>query len=135
MRKQTIKEKLKRSIASSRAPVFVRSDFKRLGGYDQVGRELKKLEDEGCLVRVGYGVYAKARKSSLSNATVPAAPLVEIGLSAMKKLGRKAEISRASKAYRDGKTTQMPMADTIAVKDGRVSRKIGFNGRFLRFER
>ena len=136
MKKQTVKEKLKRSIAASSAKVFMRSDFTRFGGYDQVGRELKELEKEGRLVKAGYGVYVKTRKSSISNSRVPASPLVEIGVEAMRKLGKRAEIGgTAARAYQSGETTQIPMSDVVTVAGARVSRKIGFNGRFVRFER
>ena len=42
----------------------MRSDFRDLGGYDQVGRGLKRLADGDRLVRIGYGLYAPVRDRS-----------------------------------------------------------------------
>lgn len=46
--------------------VFTRKDFIALGGYDQVGRALLSLTREGKLIRIGYGLYAKARKNRIT---------------------------------------------------------------------
>ena len=53
----------------------MRSDFRDLGGYDQVGRGLKRLADGDRLVRIGYGLYARSATAPISRATVPQQPL------------------------------------------------------------
>ena len=52
-----------RITRNRRAAAFVREDFLDLGDYDQVGRALRELVIRGELVRVSYGIYAKARRS------------------------------------------------------------------------
>ena len=42
----TLKDRIKNKIERSGGDVFMRSDFKRFGGYEQVGRALKALIDE-----------------------------------------------------------------------------------------
>ena len=73
-------------IARSRACVFLRSDFRDLGGYDQVGRSLRSLTAKGKLVRIGYGVYARAVLSPISGTVVPAKPLPALASEALKRL-------------------------------------------------
>jgi Transcriptional regulator, AbiEi antitoxin len=50
---------------------FLREDFADLGAYDVMGRELRKLVRDGALVRVGYGLYARAKRSVLSGIPIP----------------------------------------------------------------
>lgn len=135
MPKMSPEERIKASLRRSKSEVFLRKDFDKFGNYDRVGRALRSILREGILVRVGYGVYAKARLSSLSGNPIPRATLIEIGLQTMRKLGVNADIGQAARDYRDGKTTQMPMAVIVSVGKSRVARKIGFGKRSIRYER
>lgn len=113
---------------------FLRSEFAELGSARQVSRALRALVDGGELVRVGVGLYAKARRSALSGRPIPADQLIEIGLQVMRKRGIRADVGRAARAYRDGKTTQMPMRCVMAVWGSRTAIKIGFRGRQIEYE-
>lgn len=135
MAKMTLEERIERTLTRSKESVFVRSDFNKFGGYDQVGRALRQVMRKGLLVKGGYGVYVKARKSGITGAPVPVLPLVEIGLKTLSKLGVEADLGRSAKAYLGGKTTQIPMATVVNVGKSRVSRKIGFGKQCIRFER
>jgi len=131
----SLEDRIKASISRSKSEVFLRKDFEKFGDYDQVGRALRSLSKNGRLVRVGYGVYAKAKPSVLSGNPIPNASLAEIGLEAMRKLGVKADLGQSAREYRDGKSTQMPMATVLSVGRARVIRKISFGKRALRYER
>ena len=131
----TIQERIERSLARSRDAVFVRKDFDKFGGYDQVGRALRDVMKKGLLVKAGYGLYVKARESSVTGKPIPVLSLIEIGLQALSKIGVEADVSRAAKAYMAGKTMQMPMATVVNVGKARVSRKIGFGKQRVRYER
>ena len=131
----TIAERIEQSLLRSKVSVFVRKDFDRFGGYDQVGRALRSLLGRGVIVKAGYGVYVKARKSSLSGNSIPVVSLIEIGLQALSKLGVKADVGSSARDYRDGKTTQMPMATVVSVGKARISRKIGFGRKAIRYEK
>ncbi len=131
----TIQERIERSLVRSKDVVFVRKDFDRFGGYDQVGRVLRVVMKKGLLVKAGYGVYVKARTSGITGKPVPVAPLIEIGLQALSKLGVGADVGNSAKAYMAGETTQMPMATVVNVGKSRVSRKIGFGKQSVRYER
>jgi prefoldin subunit 5 len=94
---------------------------------------LRGLENDGLLVRIGYGLYAKAKKSALNGQTIPVAPLPTLALEALTRLGVKIAPSKLETEYNAGQTTQVPTGRQIAVK-GRISRKIGFGGAYVSYE-
>lgn len=129
----TLAYKIAARIRRKKALVFVREDFADLGGYDQVGRILRALARKGELVKIGYGLYAKAKISSLTGQVVPAAPLPTLAKEALERLGVETAPSRLERAFNAGQTTQVPTGRLIAVK-GRISRKIGYGGAYVNFE-
>lgn len=58
MPRKTLKQRIETRIAGAGAAAFGRADFADLGGYDQVGRALRALVDEGRLCHAGRGVFA-----------------------------------------------------------------------------
>src|SRR5260370_42442331 len=82
--RETIEDQLSKRIDRKRGDVFLRADFGDLGGYDQVGRALRQLVREGRLVKVGQGLYARARPSLTNGEPVPVG-----GLSALKEAVRR----------------------------------------------
>lgn len=133
-KRKTLESKIANRINRSVASVFVRQDFKDIGGYDQVGRILRLLVGKGVLINVGYGIYARAKKSTLSGNIIPEKPLNEIAQEALVKLGLKIVPSKYEQAYNNGDSTQVPTGRVIGVK-GRISRKIGYDGKYVSFER
>ncbi len=133
MEKPTVRGRIEARLLASGEQAFVRADFEGFGSPRQVGRVLRELSDAGMIVRVGLGIYAKARKSTLTGRPVPAADLLSIGFEALRKLGIDARASRAMKALSDGRSTQVPMVLAIAV-DRPVGRKIGFGSQSIVFE-
>lgn len=129
----TLAYKIAARIRRKNALVFVREDFADLGGYDQVGRILRELGRRGELIKIGYGLYAKAKKSPLTGQVVPVAPLPTLAQEALARLGVETAPSRLEQEYNAGRTTQVPTGRLIAVK-GRVSRKIGYGGAYVHFE-
>ncbi len=132
--KDTLEGKITYRVKRSKAPVFVRDDFKDIGGYDQVGRILRGLVKNGLLISLGYGTYARSKKSSVSGVVVPEKPLPELAKELLKKLGVKVVPSSAERAYNSGKSTQVPTGRVIGVK-GRIVRRIGYNGSHITFEK
>jgi hypothetical protein len=132
--KMTLEERIEMSLRRSASKVFVRKDFDKFGGYDQVGRALRGVINKGLLIKAGYGVYVKAKTSTLTGKPIPVVPLIEVGLEALTKLGVKPELGTAAQDYRDGKTTQMPMSAVLNVGSSRISRRIGFGKKSIRYE-
>ena len=130
----TLEERIEMSLRRSASKVFVRKDFDKFGGYDQVGRALRGVINKGLLIKAGYGVYVKAKTSTLTGKPIPVVPLIEVGLEALTKLGVKPALGTAAQDYRDGKTTQMPMSAVLNVGSSRISRRIGFGKKSIRYE-
>jgi len=121
-------------IARSKASVFLRGDFKDLGGYDQVGRSLRRLTAKAKLIRIGYGVYARAVLSPITGQVMPAKPLPALAAEVLSRLDVETVPSTFAQAYNARSSTQVPTGRVFTVK-GRFSRKIGYGGKYAFFER
>lgn len=130
---EPLERKMIKRISRKKSNVLLREDFIDLGGYDQVGRALQSLIKKGKLIKIGYGLYAKARVSSLTGATVPAEPLPSLAKQALNRLGIRTNPTRAEVEYQEGRSTQIPTGRLIGVGT-RVSRKIGFKGANINYE-
>lgn len=111
----TIKARIQSRLRRSKRYVFTRDDFKDLAGYDQVGRVLRELVKEGQLLKVGYGVYTKARQNAITGKLMPAAPggSAAVVIEALDRLKVKYRLSGVTKAYNSGKSTQIPASMEI----------------------
>jgi hypothetical protein len=130
----SLEGRLAKRIARKRGAVYLRTDFDDLGGYDQVGRALRVLVQKGQLLKIGYGMYARARPSVLDGQPTPTKGLREHAAEALGRLGVETVPTRMEQAYNAGKTTQVPTGRVIGVR-GRVRSKISYNGFPLIYER
>lgn len=135
---KTLEEKIATRISRKKCCVVLREDFVDLsagrGGYDQIGRVLRNLVKKGKLIKVGYGLYAKTKISPIYGTNIPQQSLPKLAREALERIGIETTASRMEKDYNAGISTQVPTGRLIAVK-GRVSRKIGYNGAYVSFER
>src|ERR1700733_3916294 len=103
----SLEERLEKRIARKRGDVFLREDFRDLGGYDQVGRALRSLVRKGDLLKLGYGIYTRAARSPFTDK-----PVLPKGLRTMKealtRLGVEIVPTRMERDYNAGKSTQVP---------------------------
>lgn len=127
--------RITRSIANKRDNVFVRAEFEAFGSSSQVSRAINELESAGQLVKLGVGVYAKARISRLSGKPIPVRPLEELAPEALKKLGVNVGPSRLMRAYNSGASTQVPVGVVVNTGSRRITRQLGFNGASVKYER
>lgn len=134
LKKKTLEKKILEKISRKKGSVYVRADFRDLGGYDQVGRILKNLVRKGKIAKIGYGLYAKTKLSSISGKQILVANLPRLGREAVERLGIKVVPSKMEEEYNSGKSTQVPTGRVIGV-EGRISRKIGYQGVYVSFER
>lgn len=67
----SIRDRMIRSVTMRRGEVVLRSDFEQMGSQSQISRIFSDFVKEERLVRLGYGVFAKARISSLTGKPVP----------------------------------------------------------------
>jgi len=108
------------------------SDFQDLSDKDQIGRVLRKLIAKKLIVKVGQGLYARAKISKATNKPIPEKDITAIAIEALKKMNIKVVQSEYDERYDTKETTQVPTGRHIAIK-GRVSRKIGFNGNYVKY--
>lgn len=130
---KTLEGKIALRIARKQSSVLLREDFGDLGGYDQVGRALLILTKKGKLIKIGYGLYVKAKLSSLTGNIVPMEPLPALAQRALDRLGAAPGPSRAAIDYQKGRSTQVPTGRLISVSK-RISRKIGYNNMSINYE-
>ena len=129
-----LEDRLKIAIAKRASDVFLRTDFARLGSAAQVGRALRKLVESGVIVKLGVGVYAKAKRSVLSGAPIPVQPVEILAEEALARMGVKIYPSRQVELYNAGKTTQLPGASVINTGNRRIVRKLGFGKKTVQYE-
>ena len=124
-RERTLRGKVEARIAGRRDDAFLPREFRDLGGEDQVLRVLREMVRDGCLVRLGYGVYGRAEISRLSGEPMLAAQDGFIGAArqALDKLGVPWEQTEFQRAYNEGRSTQVPVNPVVRIK-GRFSRRL-----------
>lgn len=114
--------------------MVLRAEVAQMGSSSQVSEALRALQVSGVIVRIGTGVYAKTRKSSVTGATVPAGSLETLATEAFNKLGVSVSPSRAAAAYNTGESTQLPGPFVANTGARRISRKIIVGGRAVAYE-
>ncbi len=131
--KNTFREKLLQKIQGMQKEVLIWSDFKKFGSSRQISRALKDLIDDGQLVRIGRGIYAKATSSKYIDE-----PIITIGfekscIEALKRFNVEWELSQLIKDYNAGKSKQVPAQMEVRLKT-RFRRKLTYGNRQFRFE-
>jgi hypothetical protein len=133
-KRESLEERLAKHIATLAGDVFLRADFSDMGSYDQVGRALRSLVRKGRLIKIGQGIYARARESLIGGK-----PILEKGLDtlkeALRRLGVETVPTRFERAYNSGRSEQVPTGRVVAIHGKRIRRRIGYDGVFLSFER
>jgi len=125
MKRLSLKSKVATKVSRSKREVFLRSDFEKLAGYDQIGRALRQLTSDGVLVKVGYGLYAKARPNRITGKPMLAAKggFTQVAEEALSRLGVKWESSKSVQDYQSG-STQIPANAEVIIFE-RFNRRIG----------
>lgn len=127
-------DRLQRAIKRRPGNVIFRSEITTLGSATQLTDALNSLLKKGIIVRIGLGIYAKTRKSSVTGAQVPAGSLETLATEALGKMGVLFSAGRAAAAYNSGTTTQLPGSFFVDTGNRRISRKIEVGGRRLAYE-
>lgn len=131
--KNTFRGEVLQKIQSKRSDVILWSDLADLGGARQISRALKDLVEDGRLVRIGRGIYAKSKISKYINE-----PVINIGFEAaclqvLKRLNINWELSQFIKDYNEGKTQQIPAQLEVRLKS-RFRRELKYDDNKFRFE-
>jgi hypothetical protein len=127
-------DRLLRSIKSRSGQVVFRAEVAKLGSPAQVTAALKELIAKGVITRIGRGIYAKTRQSTVTGAVVPAGSLETLATEALQKMGVPVGAGQAAAAYNAGQTTQLPGTFVAHTGNRRISRKIVVGGRTVTYE-
>lgn len=131
----SIEARIKQFVMTAQSPIVLRAELRNLGSASQLSVALRALLHQGVLVRIGTGVYAKAKRSVLSGKPIPVQPLEVLAPIALQKLGVSVRTPQRSRAYNSGQTTQVPTGLVVNVGSRRITRKLGFGGKFVEYER
>jgi hypothetical protein len=130
----TVRDRILRSLRNRTGEVLLRADVATFADPSQVTRALQALIAEGEIVRVGYGVYAKATTNKITGKPRPRAGLSEIASEFLQKQGIVAEPGKAQRDYASGNTNQVPLRVSFYTGKRRVSRKISIGNTFVKYE-
>ena len=122
----TIQDRLETRIKRAKRSVFMRSDFADIADYDQVGRGLRNLVRDGLLLKIGYGLYVRARVNRITGTLMPDHPAGNDGvlIEAMERLGVDYQLDDLSLKSLSGENSQIPASIKIIPKSSRFTRKI-----------
>jgi len=96
--------------------VVLREDIEDMGSPRQISRCFKDLVEMGELVKIGYGIYAKAYISKTLNKPVIQSGFGQACTEALTKKGIKWEPGSAEQAYNAGLSTQVPVRTIVQLK-------------------
>jgi hypothetical protein len=102
------RDKLLERARSLKSPIILWPDLSDLGSSRQISRALNDLIDDGELIRVGRGVYAKAEMPEYLNRPILQEGFDMTCVEVLKRLGVQWEASQAIKDYNEGRSEQVP---------------------------
>jgi hypothetical protein len=129
-----LEDRIRRSISQRSSVVVLRSEFARMGSSSQIGRVLARLVEDGLLVKISKGAFAKARLNKFTGQPTPAGTLEAISAELFGKLGIEIAPSQLVQEYNSGKTTQVPPTATVNTGRRRITRKVTVGNRTLAYE-
>ena len=133
------RNELRNKIEKSKGHVFTRDDLEKDRSNQaqlRLNRALKMLLDEGEILKISHGLYAKAEPITLRNGqtkTFLKESFETVAMEALNKLGVQWELGRSIREYNEGKTTQVPVVFSVQLKS-RFRGEIRANGRSVIFE-
>ena len=130
----TLTDRLQRSIKMRTGNIVLRRDVDSFGSPSQVSEAMRQLQKRGLITRIGTGVYAKTRVSTVTGAIIPAGTLEGLAAEALQRLGADVRPGAAAAAYNAGETTQIPGTFVVNTGSKRISRKIAVGGRSVVYE-
>ena len=135
MKAVLLKTRFLRSLGNRKGEVLLRRDLAGWASPSQLTRTLQAMLNRGVIVRLGYGVYAKAKPSLLSGRPVPRQPLEVLASETFQRLAIPAAPGGALQAYAQGSSPQIPMQAVFRTGNVRCNRRLGVGSRTIRYER
>lgn len=129
----TLVSKIEDRIKDYEGQVILFRDISELSDKTQVSRALRQLVGQGKLIKLGYGVFTKARYSERLKKPVVENNLKTIFLEALTRLNIKWELGKFDQDYNAGRSTQVPAFTSVKLKS-RLRRDISYGNLRLRYE-
>lgn len=114
--KNSFKFKALYRIKQMTANIVLRKDIEDMGSPRQISRCFRDLVEMGELVKIGYGIYAKAYVSKTLNKPVIQGGFGQACKEALTKRGVTWEPGSAEQAYNAGLSTQVPVRTIVQLK-------------------
>lgn len=130
----SINYKVLERLNSIKGNVALRKDFADLGSARQVSRGLKKLIDDKKIIRLGKGIYAKAKMTMYYDKPIPCGGFDVVAREALDRLNIPWESGASERAYNEGRSTQIPAKNIVRLKI-RFRGDIQYENRKLYFEK
>ena len=108
-------------IEALQEQIFARSDLSQDRSNQEqlrLNRALKAFMNEGYIIKMGHGIYAKATKMEFPNGQTKIVlqdSFEVIAMATLNKLGIQWELGRAIQEYNCGETTQVPVIFSIRL--------------------
>lgn len=131
---KTVEYKVKQRIEKLQSNAILRSEVADLGSPREISRALKKLKENGEITKLGYGVYGKLERSSITNRSYLKVSFLSIAREALTKLKVDWEPSDAEVDYNQGRSTQIPVNPNTKINK-RFRRKISYKNMELDIEK
>ncbi len=129
-----VEDRVLRSVRLRKGNVILRSEVAGMASPSQVSEALRALQERGVLVKIGTGVYARTRRSTVTGAIIPAGSLETLACEALARMGVKVSAAKLAAEYNARKTTQLPGAFVANTGHRRITRKIAVGGRTVLYE-
>lgn len=133
------RERLRKKITHLSGQVFERKDLTQDQSNTEqlrLNRALNAFIDQGLVMKISHGLYAKAMPMTLPNGqtrTVLQDSFESVAIEALNKLGLQWEWGEAIQAYNQGETTQIPSRFSVKLHS-RFRGTIQAEGRSVVFE-
>lgn len=114
--KNSLKFRVLDCIQQTSGNVVLRNDIEDMASPRQISRCFADLVEMGKLVKIGYGVYAKAYRSEYLDKPVIKGGFSQICKEALTKLGVEWMPGSAEQAYNSGLSTQVPVRTIVQLK-------------------
>lgn len=129
---KTLEKKIQYRVKRQKQSLFMLDDFIDLSDKNQIMRALKKLINKKLIVKIGQGLYVRAKISSVTSLPIPEKDINILAIEFLNRFKIKSLPSKYDLMYNNNEATQVPTGRFIIIK-GRVSRKIGFNNNYIKY--
>lgn len=133
------RDTLRNKIRALNSHVFSRRDLIQDNsnrGQLRLNRALRAFMDEGLIIKIAHGLFAKAELMPFPDNTVRTIlthPFEQVATEALDKLGIQWELGTSIRDYNEGKSSQIPAVFSVRLKS-RYRGSIQAEGRKLIFE-